>query len=44
MSDAQHAELLAIVALAARTNHLANGLQLPLDPAFDAALPPAGKP
>ncbi len=36
MSDAQHAELLAIVALAARTNHLANGLQVPVDPAFDA--------
>jgi AhpD family alkylhydroperoxidase len=37
MSSAQHAELLAIVALAARTNHLANGLQVPLDAAFDAA-------
>ena len=37
MTDAQHAELLAIVALAARTNHLANGLQVPLDAAFDAA-------
>ena len=36
MTDAQHAELLAIVALAARTNHLANGLQVPVDPAFDA--------
>ncbi len=36
MSDAQHAELLAIVALAAKTNHLANGLQLPLDAVFDA--------
>jgi AhpD family alkylhydroperoxidase len=36
MSSAQHAELLAIVALAARTNHLANGLQVPLDAAFDA--------
>jgi AhpD family alkylhydroperoxidase len=39
MSDAQHAELLAIVSLAARTNHLANGLQVPLDAAFDAARP-----
>ena len=37
MTDAQHAELLAIIALAARTNHLANGLQVPVDPAFDAA-------
>ena len=35
MTDAQHAELLAIVELAARTNHLANGLQVPLDPVFD---------
>jgi AhpD family alkylhydroperoxidase len=39
MTDAQHAEFLAIVALAARTNHLANGLQVPLDPQFDAARP-----
>jgi AhpD family alkylhydroperoxidase len=37
MTDAMHAELLAIVSLAARTNHLANGLQVPVDPAFDAA-------
>jgi AhpD family alkylhydroperoxidase len=37
MSSAQHAELLAIVALAARTNHLANGLQVPVDDVFDAA-------
>lgn len=36
MTDAQHAELLDIVALAARTNHLATGLQVPVDPAFDA--------
>ncbi|WP_028999608.1 carboxymuconolactone decarboxylase family protein [Azohydromonas australica] len=36
MTDEQHAELLAIVSLAAKTNHLANGLQLPLDAAFDA--------
>ena len=35
MTDAQHAELLAIVALAARTNHLANGLQVPVDAAFE---------
>ena len=37
MTDAQHAELLEIVALAARTNQLATGLQVPLDPAFDAS-------
>lgn len=36
MTDEQHAELLAIVSLAAKTNHLASGLQLPLDAAFDA--------
>lgn len=39
MTDAQHAELLALVALAARTNHLANGLQVPVDRAFDRAPP-----
>jgi AhpD family alkylhydroperoxidase len=36
MTDAQHAELLAIIALAAKTNHLATGLQVPVDAAFDA--------
>jgi AhpD family alkylhydroperoxidase len=36
MTDAQHAELLAIIALAAKTNHLTTGLQLPVDAAFDA--------
>lgn len=35
MSDAEHAELLRIVTTAARTNHLLNGLQVPLDPEFD---------
>jgi AhpD family alkylhydroperoxidase len=40
MSDAQHAELLAIVALAAKTNHLATGLQVPIDRAFDADASP----
>lgn len=35
MTDDQHAELLAIIALAARTNHLATGLQVPVDEAFD---------
>jgi AhpD family alkylhydroperoxidase len=39
MSDAIHAELLAIVALAAKTNHLATGLQVPLDPVFVATAP-----
>ena len=36
MTDAQYAELLAIVALAARTNHLATDLQVPADEVFDA--------
>lgn len=36
MTEPQHAELLAIISLAAKTNHLATGLQLPLDPVFDA--------
>lgn len=39
MSDAQHAELLAIVALAAKTNQLATALQVPVDAAFDADAP-----
>jgi AhpD family alkylhydroperoxidase len=36
MTDAQHGELLSIIALAAKTNHLANGLQMPIDAVFDA--------
>jgi AhpD family alkylhydroperoxidase len=36
MTDAQHAELLAIISLAAKTNHLATGLQVPVDSVFDA--------
>ncbi|MFC3209301.1 carboxymuconolactone decarboxylase family protein [Aquamicrobium soli] len=35
MSDAQHAELVAIVGLAAQTNHLATALQIPIDEAFE---------
>ena len=34
MTQAQHAELLALIALAAKTNHLANGLQVSVDPVF----------
>lgn len=34
MSDAEHAELMTIISLAAQTNHLANGLQVPVDPEF----------
>lgn len=35
MTDAQHAELLSVIALAGRTNHLVTALQTPVDPAFD---------
>lgn len=35
MTDENYAELLRIVSLAARTNQLANGLQIPVDPEFD---------
>ncbi|RCX09859.1 carboxymuconolactone decarboxylase family protein [Extensimonas vulgaris] len=37
MTAAQHAELLSIIGLAAKTNQIANALQLPVDPAFDAS-------
>ncbi|NLD68234.1 MAG: carboxymuconolactone decarboxylase family protein [Limnobacter sp.] len=36
MSDAQHADLLRVIALAAKTNQLATALQVPVDAAFDA--------
>jgi AhpD family alkylhydroperoxidase len=36
MTDAQYAELLAIVSLAGKTNQLATALQLPVDALFDA--------
>jgi len=36
MTVDQHADLLRVIALAGRTNQLANALQLPIDPAFDA--------
>ena len=35
MTNEQHAELLSIVMLASKTNQLATGLQVPLDPVFD---------
>ncbi len=35
MTPAQHAELLSIVALAGKTNHLATALQVPVDASFD---------
>lgn len=37
MTEAMHAELIAVIGLAARTNHLVTALQVPVDPVFDAA-------
>jgi AhpD family alkylhydroperoxidase len=34
LTDQQHAELLAIIAVASETNALANALQVPVDPQF----------
>ncbi|MBP7003310.1 carboxymuconolactone decarboxylase family protein [Amaricoccus sp.] len=42
MTEAQHAELLRVIALAARTNALATVLQTPVDAAFDAGRPEQG--
>jgi AhpD family alkylhydroperoxidase len=36
MTQAQHNELLAVISMAAKTNHLANGLQVPVDEEFMA--------
>lgn len=36
MTDAIYADLLRVVATAGRTNQLLNGLQIPVDPVFDA--------
>ena len=35
MTDAMHADLLRVVATAGRTNQLLNGLQVPVDAAFE---------
>lgn len=35
MTDQQYGELLAVIGLAAQTNHLANAMQIPVDPEFD---------
>jgi AhpD family alkylhydroperoxidase len=34
LTDQQHAELLAVIGMAAETNALANALQIPVDPEF----------
>lgn len=36
MTDDQHADLLRVISLAAKTNQLATALQVPVDPVFDA--------
>jgi len=36
MTEEEHSEFLSIVALAAKTNQLVNGLQVPIDEIFDA--------
>ena len=35
MTEAQHADVLAVIGLAGKTNHLATALQVPVDPVFD---------
>jgi AhpD family alkylhydroperoxidase len=35
MTEAQHAELIAIITMASQTNALANALQIPVDPEFE---------
>ncbi|MEH0071226.1 carboxymuconolactone decarboxylase family protein [Pannonibacter sp. Pt2-lr] len=35
MSEAQYGELLSVIGLAAKTNHLVTALQVPVDPDFD---------
>ena len=35
MTDKEHAELLRIITMAGRTNHLLNGLSIPVDDIFD---------
>lgn len=35
MTEEQYAEFLSIVSLAGRTNHLLNGMKVPVDPEFD---------
>ena len=37
MTEEQHAEFLSIVSLACRTNHLLNGINVPVDQEFDCS-------
>lgn len=36
MTEEQHADLIRVISLAAKTNQLATALQVPVDPVFDA--------
>ena len=36
MTEAQHGELLSVIAMASQTNALANALQIPVDDRFQA--------
>ncbi|MCA1367548.1 carboxymuconolactone decarboxylase family protein [Bradyrhizobium sp. BRP14] len=40
MTEAEHADLLRVISLAAKTNQLATALQVPVDAAFDATTAP----
>jgi len=40
MTAEQHADLLRVISLAAKTNQLATALQVPVDPVFDADIRP----
>ena len=37
MTEAQHGQLMAIIALAGQTNHLVNAMQIPVDPEFQVS-------
>jgi AhpD family alkylhydroperoxidase len=37
MSEAQHRELIQVIGMAGRTNHLVNTMQVPVDPEFQVA-------
>ncbi len=39
MTDAQHTEMMAVIAMAAQTNALATATQVPVDAVFDAGAP-----
>ena len=41
MTEAQHADLLAVIAMASQTNALATALQVPVDPEFAVVTPAA---